>query len=97
MENKSARRDLGHNNVVKRPHLNIAETNIYEIINEEKIIDKLQKVVDKIEHRLNRCENFLNDNKDEVSLSYYTEGYYNGRARAFEDMLDYIKDTLNEE
>ena len=96
MENKSARRDLGHNNVVKRPHLNIAETNIYEIFNEEKVVDKLQKVVDKIEHRLNRCEDFLIANKEEVSLSYYTEGYYNGRAGAFEDMLDCIEEILNE-
>lgn len=43
MKNKSALRDLGHNNVVKRPHLNIAETDIYEIIDEVKVIDKLQK------------------------------------------------------
>lgn len=100
MENITPPRDLGHNNAVKRPHLNLKENNIYEILSkndDEEIIDILQKVVNKIEYKLNRCERFLLRNKDEILLSYYTEGYYNGRARAFEDMLDYIKDTLNEE
>lgn len=90
-------RDLGHNNVVKRPHLVIAKTNIYDICNSDKVTEKLQKIVDKIEHRLTRCENFLNDNKDEISLSYYTEGYYNGRARAYEDIIDIIDEYLNEQ
>lgn len=88
-------RDLGNNNVVKRPHLVIAETNIYDICNSDSVTEKLQKIVDKIEHRLTRCENFLNDNKDEISLSYYTEGYYNGRARAYEDTIDIIDEYLN--
>ena len=90
-------RDLGHNNVIKRPHLVIAKTNFNNIYDSDKATEKLQKIVDKIEHRLTRCENFLNDNKDEISLSYYTEGYYNGRARAYEDIIDIIDEYLNEQ
>lgn len=92
-------RDLKHNNVVKKPHLIVVKTNIYDIYDvydPDKVIKKLQKIVDKIEHRLTRCENFLNDNKDQISLSYYTEGYYNGRARAYEDIIDIITKYLNE-
>ena len=40
------------------------------------------------------CERFLSDNQDNIKLSYYTEGYYNGRARAFEDVIDLISDTI---
>ena len=87
-------RDLGHNNIVKRQHLVVAEIdNIYNNC-EVQVIENLQKIVDKIEHKLNRCEEFLDNNKDCISLSYYSEGYYNGRARAFEDILDIIEENL---
>lgn len=95
MKSKCTRRDLGRNNMVKRPHLVMAETKIYDICDADRITETLQKVVDTIEHRLTKCENFLNDNKDEISLSYYTEGYYNGRASTYEDILDIINEYLN--
>ena len=92
-ENISARRDLGHNNAVKRSHLIIDDTYIYDFDRWE-LADKLQEIVDKIEHKFNRCEEFLINNKENLALSYYSEDYYNGRARAFEDILDIINDTL---
>lgn len=91
----ATRRDLGNNNVAKRLHLVISKAKIYDICESDKVTEKLQKVVDKIEHKLTKCENFLNDNKDEISLSYYTEGYYNGRAGAYEDVIDIIDEYLN--
>ena len=87
-------RDLGHNNVVKRQHLVVDKIdNIYDNC-EVQVIENLQKIVDKIEHKLNRCEEFLDNNQDCTSLSYYSEGYYNGRARAFEDVLGIIEENL---
>lgn len=97
MKNKSKGRDLGHNNVVKRPHLIIYKTDIYNMYNTDTITEKLQKIVDKVEHRLDRCEEFLDNNSDEISVSYYTEGYYNGRARAYEDVIDIIMEYLKEQ
>lgn len=32
-----------------------------------------------------------------MTCSYYSEGYYNGRARAFEDAIDLIKDITEKE
>ena len=88
-------RDLGHNNIIKRQHLVVSEIdNIYNNC-EVQVIEELQKkIIDKIEHKLDRCEKFLDNNQDCISLSYYSEGYYNGRARAFEDVLDIIKENL---
>lgn len=97
MKNKSKGRDLGHNNVVKRSHLIISKTDIYNIYDTDTITKKLQKIVDKVEHRLDRCEKFLDNNSGEISLSYYTEGYYNGRARAYEDVIDIITEYLKEQ
>lgn len=30
----------------------------------------------------------------ELQVNDYTEGYYNGRARALEDVIDLISDTI---
>lgn len=88
-------RDLGHNNSVRREHLNIEKgTEVPSYIKDSPTRVLLQHIVNKIEHKFERCENFLSINKGEISLSYYAEGYYNGRARAFEDVIDLIKDTL---
>ena len=46
------------------------------------------------EEILEHWERFLSDNQDNIKLSYYTEGYYNGRARALEDVIDLISDTI---
>lgn len=92
------RRDFGHNNAVKRKHLVIKPYRIWDVFeSSEKMAKKLQSIVDKIEHKENKCEEFLNNNKDNISLSYYTEGYYNGRARALEEVLDILEEELNEE
>ena len=64
------------------------------LINESRNVVLLQRIVDKIEHKFEHCECFLSDNQDNIKLSYYTEGYYNGRARAFEDIIDLISDTI---
>nr|DAT97169.1 MAG TPA: hypothetical protein [Crassvirales sp.] len=85
-------RDTGHNNAVKREHLEIYKLDLPTYL--EDAVPVLQKIADKIEHKFERCEKFLSENKDEVSLSYYTEGYYNGRARAFEDIIDVITDVI---
>ena len=85
-------RDTGHNNAVRREHLKVYELDLPTYL--EDAIPVLQKIVDKIEHKFERCEKFLSKNKDEVLLSYYTEGYYNGRARAFEDIIDVITNVI---
>lgn len=92
------RRDLGENNAVKRPHLDVwnteyAQDNVYG----RSSVKAIQSIIDKIEHKLERCEKFLENNQDNISLSYYTEGYYNGRARALEDVIDTFTDCLNDE
>ena len=63
-------------------------------INESRNVVLLQRIVDKIEHKCEHCERFLSDNQDIIKLSYYTEGYYDGRARALEDVIDLISDTI---
>ena len=63
-------------------------------INESRNVVLLQSIVDKIEHKFEHCERFLSDNQDIIKLSYYTEGYYDGRARALEDVIDLISDTI---
>ena len=87
-------RDLGPDNSVRREHLDIWKLNIQAYLNNE--LDNvvlLQRIVDKIEHQFEHCERFLSDNQDNIKLSYYTEGYYNGRARALEDVIDLRSDT----
>ena len=85
---------------IKR-HLNVLNAGIRTIqtlmqqrINESRNVVLLQRIVDKIEHKFEHCERFLSDNQDNIKLSYYTEGYYNGRARALEDVIDLISDTI---
>lgn len=88
-------RDLGPNNSVRREHLDIWKLDLPSYLNNE--LDNvvlLQRIVDKIEHQFEHCERFLSDNQNNIKLSYYTEGYYNGRARAFEDVIDFISDTI---
>lgn len=92
--NKLLVRDTGHNNIIKRPHLELYKLDLPTCL--EDAVPVFQKMVYKIEHKLKRCEDFLSNNKNEIRLSYYTEGYYNGRARAFEDIIDLIKDVINE-
>lgn len=88
-------RDLGENNSVRREHLDIWKADLPSyLINESRNVVLLQSIVDKIEHKFEHCERFLSDNQDIVKLSYYTDGYYNGRARAFEDIIDLISDTI---
>lgn len=88
-------RDLGKNNSVAREHLDIwKKEDIPNYIKNNPTRVLLQRIINKIEHKFNHCEEFLDNNKDDLSLSYYSEGYYNGRARAFEDTLDFIKDIL---
>lgn len=91
------RRDLGHNNAVKRPHLDIWQIKTPFYIEDYRVIEYLQQIVDKIEHKFERCEEFLANNQDLMTCSYYSEGYYNGRARAFEDVIDLIKDITEKE
>lgn len=87
-------RDNGHNNPVRREHLEVYKLDLPTCL--EDAVPVLQKIVDKIEHKFERCEKFLSENKDEVYLSYYTDGYYNGRARAFEDVIDVITDVIKD-
>lgn len=88
-------RDLGPNNSVRREHLDIWKVDLPSyLINESRNVVLLQRIVDKIEHQFEHCERFLSDNQDNIKLSYYTEGYYNGRARALEDIIDLISDTI---
>ena len=84
-----------------KKHLNVLNVGIRTIqtlmqqrINESRNVVLLQRIVDKIEHKFEHCERFLSDNQDIIKLSYYTEGYYNGRARALEDVIDLISDTI---
>lgn len=70
------------------------QTLMQQRINESRNVVLLQRIVDKIEHKFEHCERFLSDNQDNIKLSYYTEGYYNGRARALEDVIDLISDTI---
>ena len=70
------------------------QTLMQQRINESRNVVLLQRIVDKIEHKFEHCERFLSDNQDIIKLSYYTEGYYNGRARALEDVIDLISDTI---
>lgn len=96
--NKATKRDLGHNNVVKRPHLDVWKTEFIHCCDyNEETIKRISKIIHKIEHKLERSEEFLKNNKDEISLSYYSEGYYNGRARAMEEIIDVFEEVLNEE
>lgn len=59
MKSKCTRRDLGHNNIVKRHHLVMAETKIYDLCDADRITETLQKVVDTIEHRLTKYEHTI--------------------------------------
>ena len=61
--------------------IRIMQTLMQQRINESRNVVLLQRIVDKIEHKFEHCERFLSDNQDNIKLSYYTEGYYNGRAR----------------
>ena len=70
------------------------QTLMQQRINESRNVVLLQSIVDKIEHKFEHCERFLSDNQDIIKLSYYTEGYYDGRARALEDVIDLISDTI---
>lgn len=94
-----SRRDLGKDNVVKRDHLDVVRKTTFGKSSDfdRDAVDRFQTIIDKIEHRLEHCEKFLENNQDNISLSYYTEGYYNGRARAFEDVIDIMTNVLNEE
>ena len=74
--------------------IRIMQTLMQQRINESDNVVLLQRIVNKIEHKFEHCERFLSDNQDNIKLSYYTEGYYNGRARAFEDIIDLISDTI---
>ena len=74
--------------------IRIMQTLMQQRINESDNVVLLQRIVNKIEHKFEHCERFLSDNQDNIKLSYYTEGYYNGRARAFEDVIDFISDTI---
>ena len=74
--------------------IRIMQTLMQQRINESDNVVLLQRIVDKIEHKFEYCERFLSDNQDNIRLSYYTEGYYNGRARALEDVIDLISDTI---
>ena len=74
--------------------IRIMQTLVQQRINESDNVVLLQRIVDKIEHKFEHCERFLSDNQDNIKLSYYTEGYYNGRARALEDVIDLISDTI---
>ena len=74
--------------------IRIMQTLMQQRINESDNVVLLQRIVDKIEHKFEHCERFLSDNQDNIKLSYYTEGYYNGRARALEDVIDLISDTI---
>ena len=74
--------------------IRIMQTLMLQRINESRNVVLLQRIVDKIEHKFEHCERFLSDNQDNIKLSYYTEGYYNGRARALEDVIDLISDTI---
>lgn len=87
-------RDIGYHNPVRREHLEIYKLDLPTCVEDAAPI--LQKIVDKIEHKFEKCEKFLSENKDEVYFSYYTDGYYNGRARALEDVIDTITDALKE-
>lgn len=89
------RRDLGKNNSVRKKHLDMKDYQKFPISEDNKDIRTiLQKIIDKIEHKFEHCEKFLADSQEDLSLSYYSEGYYNGRARAFEDTLDLIEEVL---
>ena len=90
-------RDLGHNNVVKRSHINIYEHPFPRYIEDDRTLEFLQRIINKIEHKIESCEKFLAENQDIISLSYYTEGYYNGRVRSFEEILDTIEELLEDE
>ena len=74
--------------------IRIMQTLMQQRINESDNVVLLQRIVDKIEHKFEHCERFLSDNQDNIKLSYYTEGYYDGRARALEDVIDLISDTI---
>ena len=74
--------------------IRIMQTLMQQRINESRNVVLLQRIVDKIEHKFEHCERFLSDNQDIIKLSYYTEGYYEGRARALEDVIDLISDTI---
>ena len=74
--------------------IRIMQTLMQQRINESDNVILLQRIVNKIEHKFEHCERFLSDNQNNIKLSYYTEGYYNGRARAFEDVIDFISDTI---
>lgn len=74
--------------------IRIMQTLMQQRINESDNVVLLQRIVNKIEHKFEHCERFLSDNQNNIKLSYYTEGYYNGRARAFEDVIDFISDTI---
>lgn len=94
-----SRRDLGENNAVKRDHLDVAWKTTFGNRSDfdRDAVDRFQAIINKVERRLEHTEKFIEANQDNISLSYYTEGYYNGRARAFEDVIDIITDVLNEE
>lgn len=64
------------------------------ITTEYDTVTLLQRIVNKIEHKFEHCEKFLSDNQDNIKLSYYTDGYYNGRARAFEDVIDTVRKII---
>ena len=70
------------------------QTLMQQRINESDNVVLLQRIVDKIKHKFEHCERFLSVNQDIIKLSYYTEGYYDGRARALEDVIDLISDTI---
>ena len=74
--------------------IRIMQTLMQQRINESRNVVLLQRIVDKIEHKFEYCERFLSDNQDIIKLSYYTEGYYECRARALEDVIDLISDTI---
>ena len=74
--------------------IRIMQTLMQQRINESDNVVLLQRIVNKIEHKFEHCERFLSDNQNNIKLSYYTEGYYNGRARAFENVIDLISDTI---
>lgn len=88
-------RDLGDNNSVRREHLDIWKLDLPSYVTAEyDTVTLLQRIVNKIEHKFEHCEKFISDNQDNIKLSYYTDGYYNGRARAFEDVIDTIKEII---
>ena len=75
-------------------NIRIMQTLMQQRISESRNVVLLQRIVDKIEHKFEYCERFLSGNQDIIKLSYYTEGYYDGRARALEDVIDLISDTI---